>query len=299
MSRTIAIIGAPSSAGAYAPGQEDAPRALREAGLAKELERIGFEVVDRGDIPAFRWRPDRSNPRAMNVAAVASGIEAVAAKVAEAAAAGEVPLVLGGDCTVGVGTVLGMRDAVPAMRLLYFDAHPDLNVPSSVVDGALDWMGVAHLLGVAGAVAEVAELGGRSPALDPEELVLFANSAPRCSAHELRVIAELGLANVPEERVLADPAAAGSEALAAIGDRPYLVHFDTDVIDFAELPLAENTDRNVGLAFEVVMSALDVVLSGDGLAAITVTELNPHHGEPGGETVRTFVERFTRSLSAG
>ena len=112
------------------------------------------------------------------------------------------------------------------------------------------------------------------------------------------MIAERGIAVVPEDRVAADPAAAAAEALALVGaGNRFLVHLDTDVIDFAELPLAENTDRNVGLPFEPVMRTLDGVLAGDGFAALTITELNPHHGAADGSTVRTFSSRLAASFA--
>ena len=295
--RSIAIIGAPTSAGAYAPGQEDGPQAMRDAGLPDALGARGFDVVDLGDIPRFRWRPDRERPRAMNVGAVASAALAIAEKVSHAAAGGHIPLVLGGDCTIEIGTVLGMRAQLASLRLIYLDAHPDLNTPESVVDGALDWMGVAHLLGIPGTAPELAGLGARLPMLEAGELVLLASSR-RTTEHERRVIAEREIAIVPEDRVSADPAAAAAEALALVGaGTSFLVHLDTDVIDFAELPLAENTDRNVGLPFESVMRLLDGVLAGDGFAALTITELNPHHGAPDGSTVRTFSDRLGASFA--
>ncbi|HET6998230.1 MAG TPA: arginase family protein [Solirubrobacterales bacterium] len=297
MSRSIAVIGAPTSAGAYSPGQEDAPEALREAGLVEALIGEGFEVFDRGDIPRWRWRPDRESPRAMHAAAVAAGIRAVATEVAAAAAAGQTPLVLGGDCTVEVGTVAGMRSTLDRLRLVYLDAHPDLNVPGAVVDGAFDWMGVAHMLDLPGANPEVAAAAGMAPVLELDQLMLLANSPPRSSEHELRAIAERGISNIAEQDFAADPAGAARRAVEwASGSDGYLVHLDTDTIDFAELPLSENTDRNVSLPFETVMTGLDVLLAGEGFAALTVTEVNPHHGEPDGKTVATFVERLVRSL---
>ena len=60
MSRRVSILGEPSSLGAYAPGQENAPRALREAGLVERLRESGLEVVDHGDAEMARWRPDRA-----------------------------------------------------------------------------------------------------------------------------------------------------------------------------------------------------------------------------------------------
>jgi arginase len=299
MRASIAIIGAPTSAGAYGPGQEEGPRALRGAGLAEGLRSAGYHVSDLGDIPSFRWQPDRLRPRAMNVAAVAAGIAAVADEVSQAVADGHLPLVLGGDCTVELGTVIGMRRHQPSVRLVYLDAHPDLNTPTSVPDGALDWMGVAHLLGIPDTLDEITGLGAGSPLLDASDLVLLGNAPTRSTEHELRVIRERSIANVDENRVRADPAAAGAEALELVGrGHPYLVHLDTDTIDFAELPLAENTTRNVGLAFESVMQALDGVLAGDGLAALTITELNPFHGAPDGSTVRRFATRLAESFAA-
>jgi arginase len=295
--RSIAIIGAPSSAGAYAPGQEDGPLAMREAGLRAGLEANGFEVADLGDGPRRRWRPDHERPRAMNVPAVVANVRAVAERVAQAAADGLLPLVLGGDCTTELGTVLGLRARIPDLRLVYLDAHPDLNTPESVPDGALDWMGVAHLLGIAGTLPELAGLADSSPLLAAGDLVLLANSPSRTTAHEASVIAERQIANVPQERVAADAAAAAREALAHVAGRPFLVHLDTDVVDFADLPLAENTDRNVGLPFETVMRALDVLLAADGVSALTISELNPHHGEPDGASVRRFVDRLVASFA--
>ena len=152
--RTIGIIGAPSSAGAYAPGQERAPAALRDAGLLRDLADRGAEVHDRGDTTPFRWSPDRASPRAQNVAAAAGTIAAVAESVAAALDAGEVALVLGGDCTVGLGAVRALA-ATPGYGLLYLDMHSDMNTPESTTDGALDWMGVAHLLGLEDTVPEL------------------------------------------------------------------------------------------------------------------------------------------------
>jgi arginase len=75
------------------------------------------------------------------------------------------------------------------------------------------------------------------------------------------------------------------------------VHLDVDVIDFADLPLAEDTTRNAGLPFETVMRTLDTLLAGNGLAALTISELNPHHGAPDGATVRTFADRLVASFA--
>ena len=108
MSRPVGVIGVPTSAGAFAPGQEQAPRALREAGLLESLREGGVVVEDRGDRDLWRWRPDRENRRAQNMRAVVEIVRETAGRVAEVAGSGQATLVLGGDCTVGVGTVAGL-----------------------------------------------------------------------------------------------------------------------------------------------------------------------------------------------
>ncbi len=297
MDRALALIGAPTSAGAYSPGQEDAPAAVREAGFVARLGDAGIEVVDLGDTPRFRWRPDRSERRAMNVGAVASVALAVAEKVVTALERELVPIVVGGDCTVELGTVLGWRRYGNEAALVYVDPHPDLNTPDSVPDGALDWMGLAHMLGEAGARPELVDLGGDGPALASDEVLLFGYAPARATDAERETIERRALTTIEQGRVAEDPTAAAAEALEWASRRNrFLVHLDTDSIDFADLPLAENTDRNIGLSFDAVGTALETVLASPRLGALTITELNPHHGEPDGATLEPFVERLVSAL---
>jgi arginase len=278
----LAVIGAPTSAGAFAPGQEDAPDALRAAGLLDALNTAGRDVVDRGDIPRFRWRVDHDEPRAMNAAAVVTGVQAVAERVAEAIGAGEQPLVLGGDCTVGVGTVAGAVAAGADPRLVYFDMHPDLNTPSSAPDGAFDWMGVAHMLDLDGADDRLAGAGPRRPMLADDDVVVLGADPKQCTPHERAVIEARGLQLLDVDAV--------QQAIA--GNRPFLVHFDVDLIDFSDVPLSENTGRGIGVAFDQAFAALDVLLAHEALLGLTVTELNPHHGAEDGSDLRRFADRL-------
>jgi len=182
MSRHLGLLGAPSSAGAYAPGQEKAPRALRDAGLVDRLAQAGITVHDHGDIPAWRWRPDPVNRFAQNLPAVVAAATATAERVRAVAATAAVALVLGGDCTVGLGTVAGYLPADERVGLIYFDIHADLNTPRSIRDGALDWMGVAHLLGEEQATAELSRFGPRYPLLAPAQVLLFAHGRAQSTA---------------------------------------------------------------------------------------------------------------------
>src|SRR5215210_8763742 len=95
-----------------------------------------------------------------------------ARRVRDALADDEFTLVLGGDCTVGIGTVAGHVAGAERVGLVYFDTHADLNVPGSVREGALDWMGMAHMLGVDGAAPELVAAGARVPLLSPQDVLL-------------------------------------------------------------------------------------------------------------------------------
>lgn len=294
MSDRLAIIGAPSSAGAYAPGQEKAPAALRGIGLVELLSARGIRVDDRGDIPGFRWRVDKANPRAMNAGIAARVARANAEQVASALATDAAVLVLGGDCTVELGTVAGALRGTQSVGLVYID----LNTPESTQDGALDWMGVAHMLGVQGTVPELAALGPRAPMLRPEQVLFFAHD--NVEPFERQLIEDLAIAEVRLADVVADPSSA-AEAVVAGWARQFerlLIHLDVDVLDYVDIQLAENNRRNVGLRFDQLMAALRPLLRAPNWTTLTVCELNPDHGESDGSTLRTFAEALADALAA-
>jgi arginase len=182
------------------------------------------------------------NPRAQNVSAVVGNALQLAGAVRRIVGTGEVALVLGGDCTVGLGTVAGSLSS-DRVGLIYFDLHADLNVPGSVEEGALDWMGMAHLLGEDGTVPELRDLGPRRPMLDDDQILLFGHDPKHATRRELESIERRSLSTIPIEVVAADPEDAGAVALEHAGgawDR-VLVHLDIDVVDFTDAPLSENT----------------------------------------------------------
>jgi arginase len=287
--RPLDIIGAPTSAGAYAPGQEKAPQAWRAAGLLKSLEARGIEVRDRGDVPGFRWRLDPDSPRAMNSDAVATVASAVADQVGESLSEGAAVLVLGGDCTVEVGTVAGATRGTENVGLVYIDYDTDLNTPESVEDGALDWMGVAHILAIPDTLPNLAGIGPRTPMLRPDQVLLFANGSS--TDFERRTIETLAIDEVPLDRVKADPAGAARtvrDGWAKRFDR-LLVHVDVDVLDFLDFPIAEETRRYPGLRFEQLVAALRELVAAASWVALTIGEVNPDH-DPDGSSMRRFSE---------
>ena len=285
----IGLIGAPSSAGAYAPGQELAPRRLREAGLLGRLEELGVALHDRGDLTPRRWSPDPASRYAQNVDAVVAAIEEVRTAVASCAADGQRALVLGGDCTVGLGTIA----AFDAPGLVYLDLHADMNVPSSTPDGALDWMGLGHALSLDGCVPAVAA----SCDLRADQVALLGFDSSQATAWEREQVAAQEVGVVEVAALAADPAGAARAALALVGHGLLVVHFDVDVVDFTDAPLSENTGRNVGVPLETALDALAALLGDPRVAALTVTELNPLHGAADGSTLTHFVDALAPALA--
>jgi arginase len=296
--RRVGVIGVPTSAGAFAPGQEQAPAALREAGLIEKLRAAGSEVRDHGDRELWRWRPDRANPRAQNLDKVVEIVADTASRVADSAAAGETTLVLGGDCTVGIGTVAGQVDCGGRIGLIYFDAHADFHVPETVPPGALDWMGLAHMLGEPGALPELVEVGARAPLLEPGRVILFGWDPDAAVPGERERFERRGVEAVAAEEVRADPPAAAARALSLLSGRVdwVLVHFDVDVIDFTDTPLSENPGRNEGVKYADVARALEVLLQAPNLRGLTLTELNPAHAEEGAGSIERLADDLARGL---
>jgi arginase len=294
--RTVTVIEAPTSAGGYAPGQDDGPRALLEAGLLERLEAAGVAVRRGGQVTPFRWRADPESPRAANAGAVIDRAGQVAALVRSAPAADTI-VVLGGDCTVGVGTVAGLQQRVQRLGLVYVDRHADLNVPDSTVDGALDWMGMAHMLDIDGALDGLAALAGQRPMLTSEQ-ISFLGLGPQTD-FEAEVISDRKLPVVDVQITASDPLGSARAALSPLSACDGLaLHFDVDLVDFLDAPLAENTDRGIAPSLTACGEMLNELLTDARVRALTVTEFNPHHGSEDGSTTQRLLEILVSCLSS-
>jgi arginase len=245
-------------------------------------------------VTPFRWRPDPDNPGAANADAVIDRAGEVAALVRSAQAADTI-VVLGGDCTVGVGTVAGLRRRVARLGLVYLDRHADLNVPDSTVDGALDWMGVAHMLDIDGAVHGLAALAGHRPMLSSGQ-ISFLGLGPHTD-FEAEVIGDRGLPVIGVEMAASDPVRSARAALSFLSPCDSLaVHFDVDLVDFLDAPLAENTDRGSAPSLTACGEILSELLTDPRVRALTVTEFNPHHGSKDGSTTQRLLDILVSCL---
>jgi arginase len=299
MSRTIGLIGVPTSAGAHAPGQEKAPQYLRQAGLVERLEAASIRVVDHGDLPRVRFRPDKAHRRQQNVTTVFEVATRVAEQVNLALRKHETLLVLGGDCTIALGVLSGALHHVEDVGLLYFDANTDLNIPASVTGGFLDWMGMAHILGEVGAVEELSHIGPRFPLLSDDKVVFFAYVPGEMTAWEEAVFIRRSLHGYVADDVVGRARDAAVEAVADMEKRAerFLVHFDVDVIDFLDFPIADFPQPNAVFTFQEAMACLEVFVSSPKCAGLTISEFNPDHADEDGALAAAFVQGVVSALA--
>src|ERR1035438_2809708 len=263
----LAMIGVPTSAGAHAPGQERAPAAFRAAGIIRAFGEHGISIDDRGDLPKVRWTPDRRNPRAQHAEQVADVAASVADAVKSAAAGGQL------------------------------DAGPDLNVPSAVRLGFLDWMVTAHLLGLPEATQPLSHIGPRFPLLDPDQIVFVGAVPDELTDWEKHTVAASALQMIWVDEVKENPAGAAQKALSSLEDRVdrILVRFDVDVVDFIDFPAADFPTINAGLTLTEALECVQQCVQHPKFAALTVCEFNPDHVDEEHKLVRTFVEQSRTS----
>lgn len=221
---------------------------------------------------------------------------AVADRVADGLKDDHAVLVLGGDCTVELGTVAGALRDSRSVGMVYIDFDADLTVPSTS-DGALDWTGVAHLLDIEGAAPELSGLGPCRPMLRPDDVLLFATE--NITPAEAEIIAYHGLERISRAEIVADPVGAASRAAAwAAKFERLLVHLDVDVLTYVDFPIAENTRRCDGLSLDTLTTVLRVVLAAPNWRALTLTEVNPDHAPDEAETFRQLIKMISRALSS-
>jgi arginase len=292
--RAISVVGVPSSAGSYAAGQDQAPAALRSAGIVDALGDCDLEVHDEGDLPVQIWRPDRSNPRAQNLGQVTKCIGELVDRLVPLLERGDDLLVLGGNCTIALGVAAALRRVGSPNGLLYVDRHYDINTPESTTDGALDWMGMAHALSLPGCLDRLADLLGPRPLLEVGQVAWLGVEDSLATEWERSQAGKLGLRVTSSEDFAADPVAAATKALTSLPAGRLAVHIDVDVLDFTDAPLAENTDgRNTGPTLDQVAEALVIAVGDPRFRALSIGELNPTRsaGDP------SAVPRFAQAIA--
>lgn len=277
MAETVTIIGAPMDYGADRRGVDMGPSAIRYARLSDRLEEAGVDPVDVGDlsIPRAEARdPDVDQP-AEGTAKFLREIEDVCTRLSDRVAAtleeGAFPLVLGGDHSVAIGSIHGSaREA--DLGAVWFDAHADLNTPTSSPSGNVHGMPLAAALG-RGAFAEmqwaradrldegaIAYVGLRS--IDDRERELVRES--EMTAFTMADVDERGMTAVVEDAL----------AVATDGTDGVHVSLDLDWLDPHEAP-GVGTPVRGGVTYREAHTAMEIVHDADCLRTMELVEVNP------------------------
>jgi arginase len=276
MTHHVSLIGAPTDIGAGARGASMGPEAMRVAGLQPALESHGVDVIDRGNLsgPANPWLPPVDGYRHLNE--VVAWNRAVHAAVHAELALGRMPILLGGDHCLGIGSISAVarhcREAGKKLRILWLDAHADFNTSVLTPSGNIHGMPVACLCGHG--PKELIEIGGVVPAInakwvrqigirsvDPGEKRLVHEQG--LEVFDMRYIDEMGMRHAMEL------------ALATLDANTHLhVSFD---VDFLEPDIAPGVGTTIpgGPTYREAQLCMEMIADSGRMASLDVMELNP------------------------
>jgi arginase len=272
----LSLIGAPTDIGAGHRGAGMGPEALRVAQLAPSLVALGLEVADRGNLsgPANPWLPPVGGYRHLHE--VVAWNRSVHGAVLAELGAGRLPVLLGGDHSLGIGSIGAVARHCAAqgrkLRVLWLDAHADFNTCALTPSGNIHGMPVACLCGHG--PPELTELSGPAPAIHPEVVrqvgIRSVDAGEKRFVHEMglevfdmRYIDEMGM------RQTMDMALAGLDA-----DTHLHVSFDVDFLDPEIAPGVATTVRG-GPGYREAQLCMEMIADSGRLGSLDVMELNP------------------------
>lgn len=273
---TVELIGAPTDIGASVRGAGMGPDALRVADLPGTLARLGFQVVDAGNLagPATPWTAPSDGLRHLDEAVAWN--RAVYDAVDAALGAGRLPLMMGGDHSLAIGSISAVawhaRQRGQKLRVLWLDAHTDVNTHGTSPSGNIHGMPVSCLLGRG--PAALTGWSGERAALGPEALRFIGIRS--VDAEEKQAIRALGL-TVFDMRHLDEHGMRNTmiEALQDVDDDTHLhVSFDLDCLDPADAPGVGTAVRG-GPTYREMQLCMEMVADTGRLGSLDVVELNP------------------------
>jgi len=293
--KKIALIGAPSSAAAFALGSEKAPAALRAAGIVEKLQTAGYEVMDHGDCVPRLFADDEEHKRARNLQEIVAGLNELKARAELAVKSGALVLVLGGDCAQVIGLLSGARRYYKHINLLWFDRDADLNTPASTPSGRIDGMVVAHTIGKG--APELVRFWGDPPLVREPDVTLFG--LERLDPPEQEFLSKSPMRHIYAGDIqFKGGTKAAQEALAQVhaGAREFVLHVDLDVIAEEDFP-AVNVPGSGGLRFDDVRSAFAEFVKHKNLLGLDVAQYNPDK-DPDASGAQKLVNLLVEVLSA-
>lgn len=272
----VSLLGAPTDVGAGTRGARMGPEALRVAGLAEALAARGVDVVDRGNLegPANPWAGPVDGYR--HLEQVVAWNRAVMEASARELAAGRMPVLLGGDHCLAIGSIAAVaqhcRDAGKQLRVLWLDAHADFNTHDLTPSGNIHGMPVAclcglgpdALTGIGGHVpeivpAQVRQIGIRSVDRGEKRLVKQHN----LDIYDMRYIDEVGMKRVMEE------ALHGLDA-----DTHLHVSFDVDMLDPSIAP-GTGTKVPGGVNYREAQLIMEMIADTGRMGSLDIVEVSP------------------------
>ncbi len=291
----VAVIGAPLDLGAGRRGVDMGPSAIRYADLAARSAELGHEVVDRGNVEtAVAEATSVGDEHARFLPQIKATCERITRLVSSAVRDEFVSIVLGGDHSVALGTLAGLREVHGTGGAIWIDAHGDLNSPETSPTGNVHGMVLAAALGLAGERFE--EAGWGLPALDPDRIALVGVRALDEGERTLlgrldaKVFTMSDVDRLGVERAV-------REALAHVAG-PGFVHvsLDMDALDPDVAP-GVGTPVRGGLSYREAHLALELVAESGLASSLDVVEVNPILDREN-ETGKLAVELICSALGA-
>jgi arginase len=277
--KSVHIIGVPLDLGGGRRGVDMGPSAFRIAGLGEQLTTLGYAVVDKGDLPApipeTQELRDEHKKYIRDIAKVCQKLYQTALGSFDE---GAMPVVLGGDHSLGAGSVAaaaewGRKSKQLPIGLLWVDAHGDMNTPATSLSGNVHGMPLAALLGAE--PAELSKIGTFSPKVLPAHTVLVGirnldereKVAVRDSGVHVFTMKDIdrqGIASIVEQAV----------NLAGSGTAGIHVSFDMDVCDPLIAP-GVGTPVKGGLDYREAHMVMEIVADSGLLTSLDLVEVNP------------------------
>jgi arginase len=275
--RRVQIIGAPCGFGASVAGVDLGPAAMRVARLRQRVAGLGYEVRDMGDLRMeCSAEPPPPGEKLRYLREITAACEQLASDVKKALEGGELPIVLGGDHSVAIGSVSGVasfqRERGGPIGLIWFDAHADMNTPETSPSGNIHGMPLAVLLGHG--APELTGIEGFSPKLDPRFCAHIG--ARDVDAGERELIRKLGMRFFTmreiDERGMS---ACMDEAIHIASKAPagYHVTLDVDALDPGDAPGSGTVVRG-GLTYREAHLAMEKIAEAGGALSLEVVEIN-------------------------
>ena len=293
--RSVALIGASLDLGSGRRGVDMGPSAIRYAGLAARIERLGRQVFDRGNVEGpVAEATAVGNERVRFLEPIKQACERVAQLVTQSVEEGLQPVVLGGDHSVAIGTLGGLARVYGQGGVLWIDAHGDLNRPETSPTGNVHGMPLAAALGFAG--PEFESEAWTFPAVSPDRVALVATrsldpaEADLLSELDVEVYTMSDVDRLGVERVI-------RQALAHIAG-PGFVHVSLDM-DALEPDIAPGVGTPVrgGLSYREAHLAMELVAESGLAGSLEVVEVNPILDQEN-ETAKLAVELVASALGA-